>query len=84
MIGHLQGLLTTGSRNGLGKTRFGGFFYGRMKSLVAGITSRSRGFLSQVEFRRRTFGDFCAQFQRAGSTFAGLFQYAGRRSIRAA
>ncbi len=27
MIGHLHGVLTTGSRNGLGRTRFGGFFY---------------------------------------------------------
>jgi hypothetical protein len=31
----LQGMLTTGSRNGLGKTRFGGFFYARISSVGA-------------------------------------------------
>lgn len=64
MIGHLHGMLTTGSRNGLGKTRFGGFFYGRMKSHgCENMSSRSHFLSLLVEFRRGTLGDFSAQLQ---------------------
>ena len=62
MIG-LHGMLTTGSRNGLGRTRLGGFFYGRRNVLAAG-TRFPQPFLSaSIQFRRSTFGDFCAQLQ---------------------
>jgi hypothetical protein len=64
MIGHLHGMLTTGSCNGLGKTRFGGFFYGRMKSNGCEALALAAIFLQAVEFRRSAFGDVRAQFQR--------------------
>ncbi len=63
MIGHLHGMLTTGSCNGLGRTRFGGFFYERRKSNGCEDLVPAAIFSLQIELRCGTFGDFRAQFQ---------------------
>jgi hypothetical protein len=63
MIGHWQGMLTTGSCNGLGRTRFGGFFYGRQKNLAARTAVLAARISLSAEFRRRPLGDLRSQFQ---------------------
>ena len=77
MIGHLHGLLTTGSRNGLGRTRFGGFFMGAGKvwlrdvHLAAIFYGRSSFAAARSVMSARNCNEPAARLRASSSTLAG-------------